>query len=179
MIVSWFSGGITSAVATKIALQIYDNVKPVFIETGGHHSDMPRFIRDCEKWFNVPIEIIQDTRYKDHIDLISKGTYVNGPHGAECSRTLKKRQRQKFERLFPDITGQVFGFEYERKEINGAIRFKEQNPSTNPLFPLIEKKLNKAGCMVMVEKVGIELPEMYKLGYANNNCVGCIKGGKG
>lgn len=178
MIISWFSGGITSAVATKIALQIYKDVHPIFIETGGHHPDMPRFIRDCEKWFGVPIMTLQDTRFKDHMDLMVKEGYVNGPGGARCSLVLKKRVRQKFQKG-KDIEGQVFGFEYAKKEINRAIRFKEQNPDVKPLFPLIEKKLNKAGCMVMVEKAGIKLPEMYGLGYSNNNCVGCVKGGMG
>jgi hypothetical protein len=178
MIVSWFSGGITSAVATKIALQLYKNVQPIFIETGGHHADMPRFISDCEKWFGVSIKTLQDTRFKDHIDLCEKLRVTNFVSGAECSRTLKKRVRQKFQKEH-EITGQVFGFEYDKKEINRAIRFKEQNPETNPLFPLIEKKLNKAGCMAIVAKAGIALPEMYKLGYSNNNCVGCVKGGMG
>jgi len=175
----YISGGITSAVATKIALQIYKDVVPVFIETGGHHSDMPRFIKDCEAWFGVTIKIIQDTRFKDHIDLCEKLKVINFVSGAECSRTLKKRQRQKFQKANTNIEGQVFGFEYDKKEINRAIRFKEQNPETKPLFPLIEKKLNKAGCMVMVEKAGIRLPTMYTLGYSNNNCVGCVKGGMG
>ena len=31
----------------------------------------------------------------------------------------------------------------------------------------------------MIERAGIELPEMYRLGYAYNNCVGCVKGGMG
>jgi len=31
----------------------------------------------------------------------------------------------------------------------------------------------------MLMQAGIEIPEMYKLGYKNNNCKGCIKGGKG
>lgn len=26
---------------------------------------------------------------------------------------------------------------------------------------------------------GIELPAMYKLGYSNSNCIGCVKGGMG
>ena len=25
--------------------------------------------------------------------------------------------------------------------------------------------------------MGIEIPVMYRLGYNNNNCVGCVKGG--
>ena len=31
----------------------------------------------------------------------------------------------------------------------------------------------------MVERAGIELPVMYRLGYDNNNCIGCVKGGEG
>jgi len=178
LIISWFSGGITSAVATKIALSIYDDVVPIFIETGGHHKDMPRFVHDCETWFGCKIEVLQDTRFKDHIDLCEKLKVVNFVAGAECSRTLKKRVRQKYEKNL-DFDGQVFGFEFEKAQVNRAIRFKEQNPQTLPLFPLIEKQIDKSACMAMVEKAGIELPVMYKLGYANNNCVGCVKGGMG
>jgi hypothetical protein len=31
----------------------------------------------------------------------------------------------------------------------------------------------------MISDAGIELPAMYKLGYMNNNCIGCVKGGIG
>jgi 3'-phosphoadenosine 5'-phosphosulfate sulfotransferase (PAPS reductase)/FAD synthetase len=178
MVISWFSGGVTSAVACKIAQELYENVQPIFIETGGHHSDMPRFIRDCETWFRTKVMILQDTRFKDHIDLCEKVKSVNFINGAECSRTLKKKVRQNFEKE-NQFTGQVFGFEFEKKEINRAVRFREQYPEAKPVFPLIEKKLNKANCMAIIQRQGIELPEMYRLGYSNNNCVGCVKGGKG
>jgi len=178
MIISWFSGGVTSAVACKIAQQLYSDVQPIFIETGGHHKDMPRFIKDCEGWFKCKVKVLQDTRFKDHIDLCEKLKVVNFISGAECSRTLKKRVRQKYEKTV-DFDGQVFGFEFEKKEINRAVRFQEQNPHTKPLYPLIEKKLDKAACMAILGKAEIKLPTMYALGYSNNNCIGCVKGGKG
>lgn len=31
----------------------------------------------------------------------------------------------------------------------------------------------------MIERAGLRLPAMYELGYRNNNCVGCPKGGLG
>ena len=31
----------------------------------------------------------------------------------------------------------------------------------------------------MVARAGIDLPAMYKLGYRNNNCIGCVKGQAG
>jgi 3'-phosphoadenosine 5'-phosphosulfate sulfotransferase (PAPS reductase)/FAD synthetase len=177
MIISWFSGGITSAVACKIAQQNYSDVLPVFIETGGHHPDMPRFLADCEKWFGVKIKILQDTRYKDHFDLCEKEKALNTHNGAECTRTLKKRQRHIFTKGL-EFEHQVFGFEHSKKEINRALRFQEQNPETKPLFPLITRSLNKNNCLEIIHRQGIEIPKMYKLGYMNNNCVGCVKGGK-
>ena len=46
-------------------------------------------------------------------------------------------------------------------------------------FPLIENNLDKAACLDLIERAGIELPQMYKMGYHNNNCIGCVKGGMG
>lgn len=31
----------------------------------------------------------------------------------------------------------------------------------------------------MVLRAGIELPLMYRMGYDNANCIGCVKGGEG
>lgn len=39
--------------------------------------------------------------------------------------------------------------------------------------------MNKQECLAIIERAGIELPAMYKLGYHNNNCIGCVKGGLG
>ena len=39
--------------------------------------------------------------------------------------------------------------------------------------------LSKKDCFVEIQKAGIELPAMYRLGYNNNNCIGCVKGGAG
>lgn len=178
MIIAWFSGGVTSAVATKLAVAKYHSVLPIFIETGSHHPDSKRFFDECQDWLGQTIMVVRDKRFKDHIDLVRKLRYVNGPYGAECSRTLKKRVRQSLEKVV-EFDGQVFGFEFEKKEVNRAVRFKEQNPAAKPLFPLIDKKLNKAGCMAILEKAGIRVPEMYRLGFSNNNCIDCVKGGMG
>lgn len=71
------------------------------------------------------------------------------------------------------------GFDFDPKEINRAIRLKQQYPETKPLFPLIERQITKQDAIGMLWKAGIEIPAMYKLGYNNNNCIGCVKGGMG
>ena len=47
------------------------------------------------------------------------------------------------------------------------------------MFPLRDAGMNKQSCLDMLMQAGVELPAMYKLGYKNNNCIGCVKGAKG
>lgn len=58
MIIAWFSCGVTSAVACKIALSLYEDVQIYYIETGSGHTDNARFLADCEKWYEQPIHTI-------------------------------------------------------------------------------------------------------------------------
>lgn len=179
MKIAWFSCGITSAVACKLAVDQYDNVEIFYINIASAHDDNKRFIEDCEKWIGKKINVVTNKKgYKDQFDVIRKTKYINGPHGARCTLELKKQVRRDIEQdLMPD--NQIFGFEFAKNEINRAIRFKEQNPHTNPLYPLIENKLTKNECAAILQTAGIELPVMYQMGYENNNCIGCVKGGKG
>jgi len=163
-----------------LALKKYGhkNVDIIFFETGAHHKDNKRFIRECEEiLFKKKIEIERNEKYKDLYDVLSRG-FINSPGGAYCTHQLKKEVRKKLQktRIWDN---QIFGFEFERKEINRAIKFKEQNPETKPLFPLIEFKLNKKACITILESYGVRVPRMYELGYHNNNCIGCVKGGIG
>lgn len=175
--IGWFSCGITSAVACKLALEKYD-VELYYIVIDSAHPDNERFIRDCEKWYGKNINRVQSEKYTDQFDVIKKRRYVNGAGGALCTYELKKKVRFSVEDQV-DFDGQIFGFEFSKKEINRAIRFSEQHPQTKPLFPLIDRKMTKEMCADLLLKNGIELPEMYKLGFHNNNCIACVKGGKG
>ena len=177
-IFAWWSGGITSAVACRICLDTYQNVELLYIETGSHHPDTMRFKAECEQWYNSPIRTLQNTKFDNHFDVLLYHSYVNGTAGVKCSKELKKVVREKLERteLFEH---QIFGFEFEIKQINRAIRWQEQYAYTLPKFPLIEHKLSKNECAGIVTAANIELPRMYKLGYNNNNCIGCVKGGAG
>lgn len=179
MVIAWFSCGATSAVACKIALQLYDDVRICYIDTGSGHPDNVRFIRDCEEWYNRKIEILKSADYKNVDDVLVRQGYINSPYGAPCTMLLKKRVRYNFEEKVREWDGQVWGFDYCEREINRAIRFRQQNPRTKPLFPLIERKIGKKDALGMLRMAKIELPVMYKLGYHNNNCVGCVKGGIG
>ena len=174
-IVAWWSGGLTSAVACKYAVAKY-NAELVFIETGSHHPDTQRFKKDCEKWYGKEILQLQNQKFTDHFDVVEKVRYVNGPGGARCTGVLKRQVRERWEKT-QQIKGYVWGFEDDKKERNRAERLKVTTPNYTHIFPLIEKGLSKKDCISIVTSAGIDIPEMYKLGFTNNNCIGCVKGG--
>lgn len=176
--IGWFSGGVTSAVAIKKAIDSGAKMEIIYFETGSHHPDHIRFIADCESWYNQKIIVMQDQRYSDHIDMIKKVKYVNGPSGAKCTKFLKKDIRITVEK-FMAYDFQIFGFEYELKQIKRAKNFRVEYPKSKSVFPLIKARMTKHDCLKELVNAGIEIPAMYKLGYSNSNCIGCVKGGAG
>jgi len=168
--ISWYSHGVASAVATKLALQDGD-VTIVCCEIKEEHPDNVRFRKDCEEWFGQEIIILGNDEYKRSIDEVFwRRKYLAGIKGAPCTLLLKKQIREDFE--LPDDE-QVFGYTVE--EQGRVDRFIDANPEVNLLTPLIERGLTKPDCLAMVQDAGIDLPAMYLLGYKNNNCMGCVK----
>lgn len=179
MIIAWFSAGISSAVACKLALDKYNDVKLIYIQIDQVHPDNARFINDCEKWYGQEILMRRSIKFKSPIDVALKTKYVNGPQGARCTTELKKKVRYEVQKEFPDYNGQIFGFDASKREVSRAERLRENFPETMPIFPLIDNGLTKPNSLAILEKAGIKKPAMYELGYPNNNCIGCLKGGMG
>jgi PP-loop superfamily ATP-utilizing enzyme len=176
-IVCWFSCGAASAVATKIALKELEQGQEIIIaytEVKEEHPDNKRFLADCEKWFGQKILILGSEKYEKSIYKVFEKNFIRTPKGAPCTRELKKRVRQRFEKI---NDRQVFG--YTAEEQTRLDRFIDANNDVDIWTPLIDKGLGKEDCLAMLENAGIELPAMYKLGYHNNNCIGCVKGGMG
>lgn len=178
-IVSWFSCGAASAVATKLAItEARLTGTPLVIaytKVVNEHPDNARFLADCQRWFDEPITVLMNEKYHGDCDeVFIKERYLVGPSGAPCTKRLKKALREGFEQP-GDI--QVFG--YTAEEQDRADQFMDNNNHVNLSTPLIDRGVTKADCLAMLRYVGIELPVMYRLGYKNNNCIGCVKGGAG
>jgi hypothetical protein len=175
-VVCWFSCGAASACATKLALKKWPNAVVAYCAStlSTEHPDNGRFLNDCERWFGRPVQKLYADKYADIWDVFRRTKWLVGVQGARCTTELKKLVRRKFER--PDDI-QVFGF--DASESHRADRFRGNNPATDIRTPLIDAGINKAACLRMLDKAGIELPAMYRLGYRNNNCIGCVKGQAG
>jgi len=173
-VVCWFSAGVTSAVAVKLAKE-QGPVTIAYCDTGAEHVDNLRFIADCEKWFNQKIIILRSKKYASVWEVFEKTRYLSGVNGARCTTEMKKLVRRNFEDLNNDL--QVFGFDATEKK--RADKFLANNPEVTAWFPLIEQNLTKQDCIDKILSAGINIPEMYRLGYKNNNCIGCVKGQAG
>ena len=181
-IIGWFSGGVTSAVACRLAIDKFgvDNCRVIFIDTRNEHDDTYRFLEDCESWYKVKIEKIASKQYSSIQETWFKHLSLNTARGAICSYKLKRVVREQWQKT-NEYDHQIFGFEYTKREVNRARALTLNHPKTKPLFPLIENKLSKKDCVKIISDAGVEVPVVYKLGFKNNNCLktGCVQAGTG
>jgi hypothetical protein len=177
LIVSWFSAGVSSAVATKLAISCISEI--YYIHVDDQHPDSLRFVRECEQWFGKSIQIVQSP-YRSVASAIRAGgsRYVNGPHGANCTRWLKQRVRKEWE-LTQGTTKLRYVWGLDVDEADRCDRLRQAMPEQEHWFPLVEQNITKEKAHQILKASGIQRPAMYDLGYANNNCIGCVKGGMG
>lgn len=182
--ICWWSGGVTSAVACKLALDMFDVNYIIFIDTKNEHEDTYRFKEDCEKWYGKKIEVVSfvgdKKKYRSIQDVWYKFNSLNVATGAICSTELKRKMREVIQKMIP-FNHQVFGYEFDKKEMNRALSMAKNNPDAKPVFPLLAMGYDKEKCIQVVMEAGIEVPESYRLGFSNNNCLGtgCVQGGIG
>lgn len=176
-IVSQFSCGAASAVATKLILADYP-AERVAIHRAWikeEHPDNDRFSSDCEHWFGHPITILLDEQYgASVIEVFKRKRYLKGQMGAPCRKALKGDVLEA-----ASLPNDIWVLGYTAEEENRLDEFLDANNGQQVLCPLIDRGLSKADCLAMLERAGIALPMMYRLGYNNNNCRCCVKGGEG
>lgn len=169
-IVCRFSCGAASAVATKLAIEKYGAVEIFYADTGSEHEDNRRFLRDCEHWFGQAVTVLRSDRYSDIWDLFERRHFIVGPGTAICTSELK---RIPGDRVWVPGDTEIFG--YTTDEAHRLHRWREANNERIIECPLIDAGLTKADCLQRLADVGIEIPAMYRLGFRNNNCIGCVK----
>lgn len=175
-IVCRFSCGAASAVATKLTLAKYGPERVVisYSDTGAEHPDNARFMLDCEKWFGKQVTVLRSEKYADTWAVWEGERFISSQAGAPCTGFLKREPAYAFER--PD---DILVFGYTAEETKRASNIRKQNFERTIETPLIDHGLGKSDCLGLIERAGIDLPAMYKLGFQNNNCIGCPKGGMG
>ena len=175
-ILCWFSCGVTSAVAAKMTLEHYPDrdVQILYCDTRSEHHSNVLFRRQCEEWFERPVTVLQSKKYFDIWDVFAKTRYLVGPAGARCTVELKKVLRFEYQR-----PGDIHVFGYDSGEPRRIERFRAANHDLALELPLDEEGISKTDCLETIAAAGIKIPDLYKQGLPNNNCIGCPKGGQG
>ena len=152
----------------------------LYIDIADQHPDSIRFIRDCEATIGKEIQILKSKEYSCVEDCVKVFGGFRAPNGfAPCTNWLKKRVRKEWELQHKDYElTYVWGFDLKEQE--RAERTIEANPQAAHEFPLIERSLSKEEVHGLFERAfSFRRPIMYDMGYPNNNCRGCVKGGMG
>jgi hypothetical protein len=174
MNVCWISAGVSSFIAGYLARQGID--KYIYIHIQDQHEDSMRFIKDCENVLEKQVEVLQ-SKYLSVNNVIRQFRFINSPYGAKCTDILKKRVRKEWESKQVEPITYYWGFDLSEK--HRAEKLIEAMTGFNHRFPLIERQLTKQDAHAMCKKLNIKRPVMYDIGYQNNNCIGCVKGGMG
>lgn len=172
----WFSCGAASAVAAKKTIEQYGETHNVIVvnnPVANEHEDNTRFLKDVEKWIGQEIRFATNPDFPscDIVDVFEKRKYISGVAGAPCTKLLKKEARYHFEKTNV-IDWHVLGFTVDEKARHERFS-KFERGNTIPV--LIDLNLTKGSCFDILLDAGIKLPEIYKLGFPNANCIGCVK----
>lgn len=159
--VVWVSGGVSSFIAGYIIKDTIDEF--IYIDIPDQHPDTIRYIKDCEKILDRKITFLKSDEYENVEDVCRKRNFISSPSGAVCTGMLKKKVRK------------IWGF--DKDETTRAYNLCINFPEFDHEFPLIDNKLSKQDVHALSSKLGLKRPIMYDMGYNNNNCVGCVKGG--
>jgi hypothetical protein len=175
-IVAWVSCGTASAVNAKLmidaAIPTGHEVALVRCIVPEEHPDNDRFAADLEVWLGQPIINLKSDEFENCEAVWKKRRYMSGVAGAPCTIEMKKAVRWKFEQDWhPDW--QSFG--YTADELHRVERFERENPEIKMISMLVKHGLSKADCHAIIVRAGLQLPAMYRLGFQNANCIGCVK----
>ena len=179
VIAVWFSCGAASAVAAKKTIEKYgtnNTVRVINNPVKEEDDDNQRFLLDVEKWLGIKIEKAINPKYPScsiadtFVTKNGKG-YMSGIYGAPCTLHLKKKARQHWEsENHHDYI--VLGFTSDEQKRHDRFALNERS---NILPVLIDAKISKADCYLIIQDAGLTLPRIYKQGYPNANCIGCVK----
>jgi 3'-phosphoadenosine 5'-phosphosulfate sulfotransferase (PAPS reductase)/FAD synthetase len=175
--VSYFSAGVSSAVATKLLIDEIDRIMYTHIDD--QHPDTMRFVKECEEWFGKPVEIWQSPVKNVENACRYAGGFIRNPKtgAARCTTTLKRFVRKEFEEANPGPKCCVWGMDCNEQD--RCDRILQSMSEFEHRFPLLERGMTKEDAHKILKASGIKRPAMYDLGYHNNNCIGCVKGGMG
>lgn len=181
---SWYTGRVVMQLA-----QPGDEIHFVFADTKMEDEDLYRFLRETKgkdkkfakrRGLKPVFHTLADGR--DPWGVFFDVKYLGNTRIDPCSKVLKRDAIRAFleENFDPADTICYIGIDWSEEH-----RFHKAKPYWEPFevrAPLTDRRwlIDKDGIHRILESEGVEIPRLYKLGFAHNNCGGfCVKGGHG
>lgn len=126
-------------------------------------------------------QLVWLSEHIDPWDIFFKQKFLGNSRIAQCSHILKQVMSKKYvkEMFKPEETILYLGIDWTEEHRTKAPR---KNWYPYPVeFPMCEEPyMNKIDVVKNLEKVQIETPRLYAMGFAHNNCGGfCVRAGQG
>ena len=175
-----FSGGAASYAAAKYVAAKHgtERLWLFFTDTSMEDQDLYRFLHEAAADVGGTLEIYKDGRTP--WEVFRETRFLGNTRVDPCSRILKREPARRWIRdtFKPDDVELYVGITWE--EQHRLDRMKKAWSPYRVHAPLVEEELMKDQVLQMVIDAGLELPRLYDLGFAHNNCGGfCIKSGMG
>jgi len=173
-----YSGGACSFWAAKRVIDRYgsDTVVLLFADTKMEDEDLYRFLDETSQFLRVPITKIEDGRTPWQVFFDER--FLGNTRVDPCSKILKRELLWKWmTEHAPKATVHV-GLDWT--EDHRLERLRTYRPEFKIEAPMMwDPLVDKPDMLIELKKLGFELPRLYKLGFAHNNCGGfCIKSGQ-
>ncbi|MFJ5670658.1 hypothetical protein ACIQAS_03225 [Bacillus safensis] len=177
----FYSGGIGSWATAKRVIKVHgkENVILLFTDTLVEDEDLYRFIDETVEELDAQYVRIADGRTP--FEVYKDVRFLGNSRVAPCSHKLKQEVAEKWikENYKPNECILYLGIDWTEEHRTKA-------PRNNWLpyqveFPMCEEPyVIKEDMLQELERLGIETPRLYKMGFAHNNCGGfCCRAGQG
>lgn len=180
-IVMW-SGGITSWATARIVIERHGKASTVllFADTNAEDEDLHRFNRDATALLGMDLIRVADPQERDPWQVFEDKRWLGNTRIAQCSHALKQDPCRTWLKANTDPASSTLyvGIDWTETPrlpaiVDGWKPWTVATPLTEPPYRDKEQWLAEA------RAVGLEIPRLYRLGFAHNNCGGaCVKGGQ-
>lgn len=179
--VVFFSGGIASYCTAKRVIAEHGAGECIllFTDTNYEHEDLYQFLNDGANRLGVQVTRIADGRTP--WEVFRDVRFLGNSRIDPCSRVLKRDLARKWVKTnFPDPQSVrlYLGLSSDEKHrLERSKRFWAPYQVDSPLVAM--SGFTKNDMMMEVRLDGLEIPELYSLGFPHNNCGGfCVKAGQ-
>jgi hypothetical protein len=177
----FYSGGIGSYTTAKRVIEKVgkENVILLFTDTKIEDEDLYRFLDDTSKQLDIPVTYVADGRTP--WEVFKDVKFLGNSRIAQCSHILKQDAASKWIKanFKPDECTLYLGIDWTEEQRTASPK-RNWSPYVVE-FPMCEEPyVTKEEMLAELKNVNIEIPRLYKLGFAHNNCGGgCVRAGQG